>query len=162
MAMGIDVEAEEIFSGVRDQAVAEGGDADGADVADEYNDNKRRFLAVQAKEGGGGNGAEQDMAGVEDVEQDKTGVLPDVTKQDHESDAQQGAQQCERGMVFQGEQDIPGFPAGEHGIFLGTQGYELDPVVSDYSGFGRHCKYVSRSVLGLGDGAVVFNNDCGP
>ena len=62
------VEAEDLFAEVGDDAVAEGGDADGADIAHQQHGQKRGFGPVQAVECGCDHGAEDDVAWVEDGE----------------------------------------------------------------------------------------------
>ena len=72
--MGAEVmQAQGDFADVRDDGIAEGGYAYGADIADEQNGNEAGFFDVADVHGGGSYGTEQDMGGMEDVKKPITG-----------------------------------------------------------------------------------------
>ncbi len=101
--MGGDIHHEEFFAQIGDDGIAEGGDADGAEIADEQDDPEFCFSAMELEERGGDYGAEDDMGGVEDQEKGVAPRLADVSREEHEGDAEQSAYHGEGHMLFQFE-----------------------------------------------------------
>lgn len=103
IGMGGDFHQEEFFAYIRDDGIAEGGDADGTEVADQQDDPEFCFSAMELEERGGDHGTEDHMGGVEDQEEGVAPGLADVSEDKHEGNAEQGAEHGEGHMLFQFE-----------------------------------------------------------
>lgn len=90
--------AEDGLAQIGQDAVTEGGYADGAEIADDENEQKIGGFAMQLKEGGGDHGAEDDMQGVEDGEEAEGIFFADVLEQEHKEDAEDRSEEGKGAM----------------------------------------------------------------
>lgn len=90
--------AEDGLAQIGQDAVAEGGDADGADVADDQNQQEAGGLSVHFEECGGDHGTEDDVEGVKDGEQAQGVFLADILEEEHEEDTQECPNERKRAM----------------------------------------------------------------
>ncbi len=80
-----DGDAQDAFAEERDDRVAECRHTDGADEADDKDQQEKTALCMEAKERGGYHRAQQNVGGVKNVEHDACRGLGDVLEEQHET-----------------------------------------------------------------------------
>lgn len=118
IGMGGDFDHEEFFTEIGYDGIAESSDADRAEIADQQDDPETGFAAMELEEGGGDHGAEDDMGWVEDQEKGVAVGLAEVFEDEHEGNAEQGAEHGEGHMLFQFEVHMFDSAGLGHGILF--------------------------------------------
>ena len=93
------VEDQDLLAEVGDDRIAEGGDADGADVAYEEHDQEGGLGAVAAVESGGDHGAEDDVAWVENGEEEVSAGVLEFEEEAHQGQSGDGPEDSKGGVV---------------------------------------------------------------
>lgn len=93
--------AEDAFPDKRNDRVADRGDADGTDIADDENQQKIAGFSVELKKSGSDHCAEDNVERMEDGEKNVAASNSKTSKKKHKNNACNGPEDGERRMLFE-------------------------------------------------------------
>jgi len=100
-SVGGDGCSEDAFTNERNYTIADGGDADRADIADDENQQKVSGFAMQLKKCGGNHGTESNVERVKNCKERMAAFLAPPPKNQHKKNACEGSKKGKRRMFLQ-------------------------------------------------------------